>query len=138
LDYPIYTPVTLWQDFDYSSPLNVTVIKEYAENGITYKEVYFSGRNIEGRNPRIYGVTAKKEGYDNLPFMFIINDFSMSVDKTLLNYFAKAGFYAFMVDIGGENNNKDLKYTIYPEAVSYANYPKRQPKTARQDNPSIM
>jgi len=126
LDYPIYTPVTLWQDFDCSSPLNVTEIKEYTENGIVYKEVYFSGRNIEGRSPRIYGVTAKKEGQENLPFIFIINDFSLSVDKSFLNYFAKAGFCAFMVDIGGENNNKDLKYTIYPESVSYANYKNRQ------------
>ena len=121
MDYQIYTPITLWQDFNYDLPLDVSVVKEYTENDICYKEVYFSGRNINGLRPRIYGMTAIREGYDDLPAIMIVNDFGLTVDKSFLDYFAKAGYRAFMIDVGGENKNY-AKYTIYPETVSYANY----------------
>lgn len=126
----IYTPVTLWQNFNFGLPLDISILSEYTENGIVYREVNFSGRNVNGlpgtlaQRPRIYGISAIKEGYENLPAIMIINDFSLTVDKSFLNYFAKAGYCAFMIDVGGENYNYP-NFTIYPQSISYANYIKR-------------
>ena len=49
----LFTPVTLWEGFDYNLPLDTTVLKEYIEDGVHFREVYCSGREIGDSRVRI-------------------------------------------------------------------------------------
>ena len=70
----LFTPVTLWEGFDYNLPLDTTVLKEYIEDGVHFREVYCSGREIGDSRVRIYGLFAFNEGESGLPCMLLVGD----------------------------------------------------------------
>ena len=116
----IYTPITLWQDFSYELPVSEGVISEYEENGIIYKNVYVSGKRTNVGQVKIYGLSARKKTAKKCSAILILPNYTKTVSKEVVTYFAKQGYQAFMIDYGGMYGDKEY-YTAYPEDIAYAN-----------------
>ncbi len=116
----IYTPVTLWQDFSYDLPITETVIKESERSGIVYKKILLSGKKTEKGEVQIFGICAYEKGASKLPALLIMPNIFKRVNKDILTYYAKKGYFALMVDYSGKVDGIE-EYTVYPEDLSYAN-----------------
>ena len=55
----ILTPSAVWKEFKGDLPLKDSKVHEMTYDGITYAEVYFSGREINSSRVRIYGLYAR-------------------------------------------------------------------------------
>lgn len=117
----LFTPVTLWEGFDYNLPLDTTVLKEYIEDGVHFREVYCSGREIGDSRVRIYGLFAFNEGESGLPCMLLVGDCDKGPDIELMKYVCGRGYCVFMPDYSGEKSDCP-RFTVYPQVVDYANY----------------
>ncbi len=120
LSYNIYTPVTLWEDFDSGQPLDVTVVREQKNEGIYVRELYFSGRQTPAGRPRIFAAVGAPEGAVNPPCLVIAGDVGRGPASDLINFFCSQGFAAICFDYCGERPKG--RFTLYPESISYANY----------------
>ena len=117
----MYTPVTLWADFDGDRPMELSVIRTFEQNQMSLTEVYFSGRETGGGRPRIYAVFAHTLGaVEHAPTVVLANDCDRSVDIDIMGYFCRRGYSVLMFDYAGEREKG--RFTLYPECVSYANY----------------
>ena len=121
MENALFTPVTLWEGFDYNLPLETTVLKEYSEDGIRFREVYCSGREIGESRVRIFGLFAFPEGSTSLPCLLLLGDCDRGPDIELIKFVSSRGFCVFMPDYSGEKKNCE-RFTVYPQAVDYANY----------------
>ncbi len=123
----ILTPSAVWKDFKGDLPLKDSKINEMTYDGISYSEVYFSGREINSSRVRIYGLYARPNPLPanrKLGAVLIMPDFCDTINLEVVNHFAKMGYAVLMVDYRGsvgENSN----HTIYPSEVEYANYGKK-------------
>ena len=121
LENVMYTPVTLWADFDGEQPLDLSVIRTSEQNQMSLTEVYFSGRETGGGRPRIYAVFAHALGADeHAPAVVLANDCDLTVDLDIMGYFCRRGYAVLMFDYAGEREKG--RFTLYPECVSYANF----------------
>lgn len=117
----LFTPVTLWEGFDYNLPPDTTVLKEYSEDGVFFREVYCSGREIGDSRVRIYGLFAFCEGASELPCLLLVGDCDKGPDVELMKEVCGRGYCVFMPDYSGEKNDCP-RVTVYPQVVDYANY----------------
>lgn len=117
----LFTPVTLWEGFDYNLPPDTAVLKEYTEDGVCFREVYCSGREIGDSRVRIYGLFAYREGASDLPCMLLVGDCDKGPDVELMKFVCGRGYCVFMPDYSGEKADCS-RFTVYPQVVDYANY----------------
>ena len=120
LSTKIYTPITLWQNFSYDLPITEEVINETEKGGIIYKKIYFSGKKTEKGQVKIFGMCAYEKGATKLPALLILPNIFKSINKEILTYYAKKGYYAFSVDYSGQVEGAE-EFTVYPEDLAYAN-----------------
>lgn len=122
----ILTPSAVWKDFKGDLPLKESKINEMTYDGISYTEVYFSGRKTESGRVRVYGLYARpvvlpknrKPGG-----VLILPDFCETVNLETVNHFAKQGYCVLMVDYRGDYEGVQ-NHTNYPTEIDYANYVK--------------
>lgn len=116
----ILTPTTLWNDFDTTLPPSCTVLEETQRDGICLQRIRFFGRAVGNERVNIYAVFGFPAGKDNLPALLILPDARLTCDEALVQKFANRGYAVLMPDYGGKRED-GKEFTIYPEAVSYAN-----------------
>lgn len=114
------TPITLWNDFDDSLPLNTEIVKETERGNAKLTYIKFSGRAYGSSRVRIFGLFAKPLTGSSFPALLILPDVEHTCDEDLALHFVEKGYAVLMVDYGGVRENGD--YTIYPEELSYANF----------------
>ena len=122
----ILTPSAVWKDFKGNLPLKDSKVNEMTYDGITYSEVYFSGREINLSRVRIYGLYARPNPLPvnrKIGALLIMPDFCDTINLELVNHFAKMGYAVLMVDYRGEVG-EGTNHTIYPSEIEYANYGK--------------
>ena len=117
----ILTPITLWSDFDDSLPIQCTVLEEREEEGILLRKLRYFGRDVGGVRVNIFAVYCAPSGEAAAPALLILPDAKQTADAAFALRFAKKGYAVLMPDYRGEWDGCD-EYTIYPEAISYANY----------------
>lgn len=136
----ILTPSAIWKDFKGDLPLKESKINEMTYDGISYTEVYFSGRETETGRVRIYGLYARPVVFPKSRKpggVLILPDFSETVNLETVNHFAKQGYCVLMVDYRGDYEGVQ-NHTNYPTEIDYANYIKtgenlfKVPLTAKQ------
>ena len=119
----ILTPQAIWSDFDDSLPLKDLSINEMSYDGITYSEVYFSGRETGSGRVRIYGLYARPKDLPanrKMGGVLILPDYTETVNLDCVNHYVRQGYFVLMVDYRGEyGETKD--YTKYPTEIEYAN-----------------
>ncbi len=122
----ILTPTAMWTDFNDSLPLKESKINEMTYDGISYSEVYFSGRETESGRVRIYGLYARPQNLpDNrkLGGILILPDFTDTVNLDCVNHYVRQGYAVLMVDYRGDYG-ETVDFTNYPTEIEYANYKK--------------
>ncbi len=122
----ILTPSAVWKDFKGDLPLKESKINEMTYDGISYTEVYFSGRETESGRVRIYGLYARPVALpkNRKPGgVLILPDFCETVNLETVNHFAKQGYCVLMVDYRGDFEGVQ-NHTNYPTEIDYANYVK--------------
>lgn len=119
----LYTPVTLWKDFN-SSQLSTDkrIVKAETVDGIVYEHFYFSAEKTSDGVTRAYAVAAYPEGGESLPLVIFVNDAGCGVDTARMEYWAKSGYCAATVDCFGESDRP--LFTHYPKSLDYANFDK--------------
>jgi hypothetical protein len=117
----IYTPSTIFSGIDLTLPCDINIMNESADGAIKYRELYFSGRDINGKRPRGYGMYAHCMHVPDTPLIVVAGDAGHKIDKEFLTYYAYAGYSVFMFDYAGEDGKK-TKYSFYPPEIDYANY----------------
>ena len=119
--HKILTPISLWQDFDASLPLQPEIVEERETDGILYRETTFWGRQTKQNRVQIYGVEVRPVGVDTLPALLLLTEANRAVDLRLAERFARRGYCVFCMDYRGETAETD-RHTVYPEDVEYANF----------------
>ena len=117
----ILTPITLWSDFDDSLPIQCTVLEEREEDGVLLRKLRCFGRDVGGVRVNIFAVYCAPAGETAPPALLILPDASQTADVAFAERFAKKGYAVLMPDYRGEWDGCE-EYTIYPEAIPYANY----------------
>lgn len=113
----IYTPKTLFADYDRSGDFDLTVIKEEQTEGVTVRYFYFNGNKKAKGVTRVYGICAyiKRPA----PCVIRVGEIGITHDIQSLIYFAKLGFFAVAADYAGDGGRG--AHTVYPDDVFYAN-----------------
>lgn len=122
----ILTPSAVWKDFKGDLPLKDSKVNEMTYDGISYSEVYFSGREINSSRVRIYGLYARPNPLPanrKIGALLIMPDFCDTINLEIVNHFAKMGYAVLMVDYRGDVG-ENVNHTIYPSEIEYANYGK--------------
>lgn len=119
----ILTPITLWNDFDDSLPVNEKILSEQQEEKSLFRKVRFSGRSVSGTRVDIFAVFGMPSDAGNVPALLILPDCDHTADLDLIRRFVKNGYAVLMPDYRGKSNaSEGTEYTVYPEEIAYANY----------------
>lgn len=116
----ILSPINIWKDFVIPQGIGSEILAEREEDGFTVTELYIEGRKVKDGNVKIYAVSVKETGKNNLPAVLLLPDMKDGADLTLAKDIAKRGYEALLIDLAGSDKDKE-RYTVYPESVSYAN-----------------
>lgn len=100
--------------------MTATISEEYEKDGIVFRKTHFTGRRTSSGTVNIFALAAFDKNNTLMPAVLILPNYSKGVDEATVELFARRGYFAFMVDYGG--NGKDGERTEYPEDISYAHY----------------
>lgn len=115
----IYTPVSLWNDFVEETSFQESYISQLENEGIVYKTLYFSGRQVEGERVRIFAnIACPTNG--NGATLVLVDQPSEDVSIETVKFFAQMGYTVIAPQLKGETEGE--YFTKYPEAIKYANY----------------
>lgn len=117
----ILTPITLWNEFDDSLPIQCTVLDEKIDGKICYRKLRYFGRNVGGVRVNIFALYCAPAEAEDVPALLILPDARQTAEFAFMERFAKKGYAVLMPDYRGEWEAGD-EYTIYPDAVAYANF----------------
>ena len=117
----ILTPLAVWSDFDASLPLHAQIVQEESSDGILLSHVRFDAQAVGGVRVRVAARLARPTADKEYPALLVLPDCSLTADDTLLKLFAKKGYAALMPDYRGVWEGTE-EYTVYPEAIAYANF----------------
>ena len=117
----ILTPVTLWNGFDDTLPLQCTIEDEIQKDKMILRRLRFLGRAVGDKRVNIYAIYACPLTGDSYSALLVLGDVTKSVDETLAERFVDKGYAVLMPDYRGTWEDTD-GYTIYPEEIGYANY----------------
>ncbi|MBE5748423.1 MAG: acetylxylan esterase [Clostridiales bacterium] len=118
----VYSPVSLWKNFDSTSlPFEQEVVAIEENDGIVYTHLYFNGVQHEDGISRVYGVFAAKKNKKDLPAIVIVSDVGKGINQHEISFWAKKGYAVFGFDNMGKNDQSE-HFTKYPDSISYANY----------------
>lgn len=131
----LYTPKSLWQDFDADLPLECVTTRQFEDSGAEVTEMYFSGRASEFGRPRIFG-TLWRSRADSPEVIVVIGDRTGGISSESYRPLFEH-YNVFFFDYAGETGETP-KHTYYPNQLAYANARvagedfNRAPVTARE------
>ena len=117
----ILTPTSIWSQFNINEIPTAETIGEYREGNVSLSRIRINGEVCKDGQVKIYSVFARNVKKKKAPTVFILQKFTDGADETLAMAYAKLGYNAFVVNVGGDdgyNNN----FTIYPPSLAFANY----------------
>ena len=118
----ILTPVTLWSDFNDSLPLQENIEEERTEEKILLRSVRFFGREIENSRVNIFAKFGMPADAASVPALLLLPDASRTADEASIRFFVRKGYAVLMPDYRGKADGCEEPFTVYPDAIPYANY----------------
>lgn len=116
---PLYTPTTLYADFQPMLPLRDSIVSDEKIGDVVYNEVYFNGRETGDGRVLIYGIYAYHADGKKHNAILIIPDYRSSIDVNIINLYVHLGYDVLMFDYKGLCDGEN--YTHYPSCIKYAN-----------------
>lgn len=117
----ILTPITVWNDFDDTLPLDSVVSTEHCTDGILCTTVRFSGRKVGDERVSVFAYCAMPEKKEHLPAVLLLPDCGSAIDESFAKRFAANGYIVLMPDLRG-STEAGVPCTKYPDRIAYANY----------------
>ena len=119
----VLSPQKLWENYNRSLlPLDTSVIRSRETPFGTEKDVYFNGETTALGCTRIYArYLTPPQKTDKMVVYFCDPD--TPIDEKDAVSFLQRGWAVLLPDYTGKNENRE-RFTIYPSALSYANYDK--------------
>jgi len=103
-----WTPAEVWEGYDPTEePLDEEVLREWTEDGVRYRELYFTGETWEGHPVRAYAMYAAPVGGQELPGVLHIHGGGQTVNPQWLSFWADRGYAAMSFNWGGEWPNRE-------------------------------
>ena len=96
----LYTPKSLWQDFDADLPLECVTTRQFEDSGAEVTEMYFSGRASEFGRPRIFG-TLWRSRADSPEVIVVIGDRTGGISSETYRPLSER-YNLFFFDYAGE------------------------------------
>jgi len=116
---PLYTPATLYADFQPNLPLRDSIVSDERIGDVIYNEVYFNGRETGDGRVLVYGIYAYHADGKRHNAILIIPDYRSSIDINVINLYVHLGYNVLMFDYKGECDGEN--FTHYPSKIKYAN-----------------
>lgn len=110
----------MWNDFDDQLPLNESVLGERDAGKARLRTVRFAGRAVGEARVDIFARYAEPCEGDKYPALLILPDADRTIDDAAVLRFASLGYAVLMPDYRGSWRGAE-GYTVYPEAIGYAN-----------------
>lgn len=110
----------MWNDFDDQLPLNESVLGERDAGKARLRTVRFAGRAVGEARVDIFARYAEPCEGDKCPALLILPDADRTIDDAAVLRFASLGYAVLMPDYRGSWRGAE-GYTVYPEAIGYAN-----------------
>lgn len=115
------TPPQVWAGFDPGEEaLDAVVLREWSEDGIRFREVYFNGREFAGEKTRIYAIYSAPLGGERLPGMLHVHGGGQTVSPAWLKFWNRRGYAALSFNWGGVWDKRE-KYTHWGK-LAHANH----------------
>ena len=94
------TSQTLWDGYDPAAEqLDIDPIKQTEKDGIVTETLYFTGRTLpSGAKTRVFGVVCYKKSAENKPAVLVVDNYTHTIDTSILTDIASRGFVAMAVD----------------------------------------
>lgn len=117
----ILTPQALWGNFKLDKDPKTEIISEKKVGDVIVSHVYIDGRNTQAGQVKVYATIARNVQLSIMPAVLIVQDFESRSGDDVVIELAKRGYMAVSIDVAGKRED-ELKYTLYPEDIEYANY----------------
>lgn len=116
----ILTPVSVWSGFNIDFIPQAERVEDYNDGEYVVSKFYLGGRRLGEAQTKVFctSISKNKEAKEAV---FVIPDFEKGTDEVFLKALADNGWYVLSIDLAGKTDEKK-DYTVYPEAVAYANY----------------
>ncbi len=107
------TPKEVWKNFDpRAEPLEIEVLRKWAEHGANYTEFYFTGMTNGAQKVRVYAIYSAPIGGKNLPGILHIHGGGQTVNPGWLKFWNERGYAALSFNWGGIWTNRP-KVTLW-------------------------
>lgn len=116
----ILTPITIWKNFVIDDNFQESFISELSYDGIVFKNLYFSGREVGNEKVRIFATLAQNISVSSDNVIVLVGDPSEGINMDRIKFFTAMGYTVISPDLFGFSENTN--FTKYPDLVSYANY----------------
>jgi dienelactone hydrolase len=111
------SPESVWADFDpRKEPLEIEVLKRWAEYGAVCTEFTFTGMTHEGSKVKVYAISSSPAGKTGLPGVLHIHGGGQTVGPQWLRFWNDRGYAALTFNWGGVWPGRD-KYTDWGRLV---------------------
>ncbi|PWM50645.1 MAG: hypothetical protein DBX39_03005, partial [Bacillota bacterium] len=88
----ILTPITLWNDFNDSLPVNEQIVEEWTEEKSVFRKVRFSGRAVGASCVNIFALFGMPSEGNAIPALLILPDCDHTADIALIRRFVQKGY----------------------------------------------
>lgn len=116
----IYTPVTIFSDFEIKSDLKEKDVVITDIGGTIVKKFYIDGNSLDDGKVEIFCTSVYPREGDTSSALIVVPDSAYGIDVDFMIALASEGYAVFSADLLGKTDAKD--YTKYPESISYANF----------------
>lgn len=121
LEEDLPAPDGVWRDFDpQAGSLEEQVLREWSEEGIAYKEAYFSAF-VGNARVRVYGIFAVPEGSATYPALLHMHGGGQTVAPHWLKTWTGRGYAILSINCHGAWPGRE-RYTVYPESLPQGNH----------------
>ena len=124
LVFNIISPLKLWEDFNpLAEPLDLNVVREYEDEGIMRKMVYFTSERTDDGVVRAFAEVFYPVGAEvgSLPCILYIPPVREGLSDALIRRTCLEGYAVVRVDYAGECETK-AHHTMYPTSLDYCNH----------------
>lgn len=112
----IQTPLTLFNGFDRSGPVDETVVSETDCGDYYQTQVYFNGAETRDGITRIYAVLYRPKKSGAIPCVLTFDEAKQSLGLCHVKVLLDEGFAVLSVDCCGKTADRQ-RYTLYPDSL---------------------
>lgn len=109
---------TLWQDADFTSGLDVNILRTDVVGDVTRTTLYYTGSTTDDGQARIFAVMYTPTDKKATNGVLYIQPYDKPIDESVLAELSDQGYVAMSIDFTASANGPS---TLYPDSLNYCN-----------------